>query len=191
MEHSNTSRLSVLRHLLMILALTSLGVIDSLTSSAWAEPNSRFLSRLDGTWEGRGHMAFGPQNTFDFNCRIQGDPKRQGQQVKLTASCWRGLLSTSMNAELKYNPRTRRYEGLFNDVTKAWKIDINGRRKGNRLSLDLKQGRGRGILSAKFTKDDKLDLNVSIVHLKSKRKIPVISVNLKKTSDKTVTRRLR
>ena len=171
---------------LFLLAL--LGWPGSLSES-FAEPNRQFLARLDGTWEGRGHMAFGPENTFDFKCRIQGDPKRKGERVALRAQCWRGILSTSMNADLRYNTRTRRYEGLFNDITKAWQIDINGRRKGNNLSLDLKQGRGRGVLTAKFGKGDRLDLQVSVINLRTKRKVPVISVNLEKTSKKKFSNR--
>lgn len=143
---------------------------------AEAGDKRQILEKFEGTWKGSGRMQLPPPNNFRFTCRIKGTPDEKGNTVDLDGHCWRGIFSTPLQAKLKV--KKGRIVGIVTDTTKQVKIAVNGKSRGDTLSLGLSQGKAEGHLSGKFISETELGLVVSIVSAKTKRKHPVISLQL-------------
>lgn len=154
---------------LAFMALTAIG-------SAEAGEKRQILEKFEGTWKGSGRMQLPPPNNFKFTCRIRGEADDDGSAINLNGHCWRGIFSTPLQAKLKV--KKGRIVGAVTDTTKQVNIAVNGKGRGNSLSLGLSQGKAEGHLAGKFISDHELGLVVSIVSAKTKRKHPVISLQL-------------
>ena len=71
---------------------------------------STFLQGLSGSYSGSGTLRRGSEpSPRSLTCRFTGNP--QGTQVILNGRCSAGILSTSVNVAVRFDPASRRYIG--------------------------------------------------------------------------------
>lgn len=94
-----------------------------------------FLQSFEGRFSGTGTLERAGGSSHALSCKFDGD--HAGSRVTLNGNCSTALVfSTSVRIELRYDPRTQRYEGAFREG-KGTVADLAGTRQGQRLSLSF------------------------------------------------------
>lgn len=94
---------------------------------------STFLQGLGGSFSGSGTLMRSSETTpRSLTCSFMGNP--QGTQVTLNGRCSAGLLSTSVNVAVRFDPASRRYVGSYRDGIGTI-ANLSGARQGKNLVL--------------------------------------------------------
>jgi len=165
------------------IALAGAALVFAAPTPAHADKGQRLLDTMVGEWRGDGQLNYTQQWSFPFKCEIEGRTTKAKGQVDLVGKCWSGPIWSRMAAALRYNAKSRSYVGRFRDGTNTFVIDIKGRRSGDTIDLDLRQGRQQGALGLDFDNNDKVDLTIAIVNpeTKAQRKVVDLTLNRKTT----------
>lgn len=127
-----------MQHDLMSKAFTALLLLAAVTpSSAQPSPNddASFLRAFEGRFSGTGKLENAGGSSHSLSCKFNGD--QEGPRVTLSGSCSTALVfSTTVRIELRYDPKTQRYDGEFREG-KGTIADLAGARQGQRLSLSF------------------------------------------------------
>lgn len=97
---------------------------------------SDYLGRFEGGWSGSGQVrliAGAPMVTVA--CTLDGNAA--GQTLELKGKCGGGMLSTSVNASMKFDPRHGGYVGTWK--TSGTNAGLAGKRLGNRIHLAVRE----------------------------------------------------
>jgi hypothetical protein len=95
-----------------------------------------YLAGIEGQWSGSGSVrltAGTPPMTV--SCELSGDAA--AGRADLNGQCGGVLLSTSVDAKLRYNGRTNSYSGSWSTSGNA--ANLSGPRRGKRLSLAVSE----------------------------------------------------
>jgi hypothetical protein len=94
---------------------------------------STFLQGLRGSFSGSGMLMRSSETSpRSLTCSFTGNP--QGTQVTLNGRCSAGILSTSVNVAVRFDPASRRYIGSYRDGIGTI-ATLSGSRRGNNLVL--------------------------------------------------------
>lgn len=100
-----------------------------------ASQETAFLRSFKGQFTGTGKLQRAGGASHTLNCKLNGD--HQGAQVVLNGSCSAALVfSTSVRIEIRYDPGSRRYEGVFREG-KGTVAALAGARQGQTLSFSF------------------------------------------------------
>jgi len=156
-----------------LIALASLGPAPA---AAAPKDATLFVGQFAGEWRGTGKVLFGPQRGLKFHCALNGLTAPAATSFRMTGRCWSGLLSAKVHAELRYDPKTRRFQGGFMGGAKGDGVDIVGGRRGKGFSLQLSRGAARGELAATPVNDGQMRVSILLTDPRGKRSIPVVAM---------------
>jgi len=149
--------------------------VSGTAASAGSVSEAAFYSDVAGTWSGPGEIVAGKYKGTKFNCLFSGTPAGGRSGLDIDGSCRVGVFSQPMNASLKRSGG--RYSGKFLDGEAGNGMDIvGGRYSHSKLVVDIKRKSLRGIMVARHTDDDKLNITISV--RVQDRLIPVIGMLL-------------
>ncbi|MGO4673463.1 hypothetical protein AB4Z40_11240 [Bosea sp. 2YAB26] len=96
-----------------------------------------FLQAFEGRFTGTGTLENAGGSSHKLNCKFDGD--QQGSRVTLSGHCSTALvLSTTVKIDLRYDPRTQRYDGEFRE-SKGTVANLAGARRGDNLALSFRE----------------------------------------------------
>lgn len=94
---------------------------------------SSFLQGLGGSFSGSGTLMRASESSpRSLTCNFTGSP--QGTQVTLNGRCSAGILSTSVNVAVRFDPTSRTYMGSYRDGLGTI-ANLSGSRRGRNLIL--------------------------------------------------------
>lgn len=100
-----------------------------------ASDESAFMRSFEGRFSGSGKLERAGGSGHKLDCKFDGD--HEGDKVTLTGNCSTALVfSTSVRIELRFDPRSGRYQGAFREG-KGTVADLAGSRQGQTLSLSF------------------------------------------------------
>lgn len=129
-----------MKHDLMLAAFTAM-LATAAVSSASAQlatiDEASFLQAFEGRFTGTGKLENAGGSSHDLSCTFDGD--QQGSRVTLSGRCSTALvLSTTVKIDLRYDPRTQRYDGEFRE-SKGTVASLAGTRRGDNLALSFRE----------------------------------------------------
>lgn len=146
-----------------------------------------FYRNVQGQWSGPGEIVAGKYKGTKFNCLFNGIAPASRTAMAIDGSCRVGVFSQPMNASVER--AGSRYSGKFLDGEAGDGMDVvGGRYHDSKLIVDIRRKDLRGIMVARLTEEDKLNITISV--RVDKRLIPVIGMSLDRVGpplDKTVT----
>ncbi|KFC63641.1 hypothetical protein FG93_05767 [Bosea sp. LC85] len=129
-----------MKHDLMLKAFTAMLTMVPVTSASAQQgtiDEASFLQAFEGRFTGTGKLENAGGSSHNLNCRFDGD--QQGSRVTLTGSCSTALIfSTTVRIDLRYDPRTQRYDGKFREG-KGTIANLAGARRGDNLALSFRE----------------------------------------------------
>ncbi len=102
---------------------------------------SSYLTRFEGCWTGSGTAQVSSMGiTVALRCDVSG--QAQGDRLVIQGTCSGSGVQRKMSASLRYNPRTRSYQGSWSDGTSS--AGLSGARRGGSLSLVVSETESAG-----------------------------------------------
>ncbi len=144
-----------------------------------------FYQQLSGNWSGPGEIVAGRYKGTRFICDFLGKPVDANVGIDIGGNCRVGVFSQPVTAS--FERKGRGFTGRFLDGEAGEGMDVTGGQYSPaKLIVDIKRKDLRGLLSARLTREDKLNITIS-VRVES-RIIPVIGMSLvrKPGSERTV-----
>jgi hypothetical protein len=150
--------------------------LASATSIAHAG-EKRFFNNIEGRWTGPGQIVAGKFKGTKFVCSFEGVKPGSKHNLLIDGDCRVGLFSQPMRASLSRTARG--YSGQFLDGQAGKGMDvIGGKYSASRLDVDIKRHDLDGVMTARLSSEDLLNVTIS-VHVESSL-IPVIDMSLKR-----------
>jgi hypothetical protein len=121
-------------------AALCLAAVFGLSGAATAD-ESDYLGKFEGGWSGSGQvrlMAGAPMVTVA--CTLAGSAV--GETLELKGKCGGGMISTSVAANMKFDPRHGGYVGTWK--TSGTNAGLAGKRLGNRIHLAVSESGAPG-----------------------------------------------
>jgi hypothetical protein len=120
-----------------VTAMLLLALVTPTAAQQDADEEAPFLQTFEGRFAGEGKLERPNGSVHDLSCKFDGDQK--GSRVTLNGSCSTALIiSTTIRIELRYNPKTQRYDGEFREG-KGTVADLAGARRGESLTLSFRE----------------------------------------------------
>jgi hypothetical protein len=116
-------------------AALSLAAVFGIAGAAVAD-ESGYLGKFEGGWSGSGQvrlMEGAPMVTVA--CTLSGDAT--GQALELKGKCGGGMISTSVTASMRFDPRHGGYVGTWK--TSGTNAGLAGKRLGNRIQFAVRE----------------------------------------------------
>jgi hypothetical protein len=116
-------------------AALPIAAVLALSGAALAD-ESDYLGKFEGGWSGSGQvrlMAGAPMVTVA--CTLAGNAA--GETLELKGKCGGGMISTSVSASMKFDPRHGGYVGTWR--TSGTNAGLAGKRLGNRIHLAVRE----------------------------------------------------
>jgi hypothetical protein len=108
--------------------------LGGLVASAHAGETD-FLSRFAGSFAGSGQvMRNANEGANQVECTLTGQPSANG--VSMAGQCGAFIFSKSISADIRYDPASGRYSGVYNGSS-IGPAALHGRRKGNAVVLTI------------------------------------------------------
>ncbi len=144
----------------------------------------KFFKNIQGEWSGPGEIVAGKYKGTKFVCTFDGSNPVKKTGMMIDGFCRVGVFPQKMNAEIVKTAGT--YIGKFLDGQKGDGMDVRGGRyTNNRLVVEIKRHNLDAIMIANLQDPNQLKITISVKH--NDRLIPVIGINLDRTSDAIVT----
>lgn len=116
-------------------AMLSLAIATPSAAQQGANDEASFLRSFEGRFSGTGRLENASGSAHSLSCRFNGD--QAGSRVALNGNCSTALIfSTTVRIELRYDPKTKRYDGAFREG-QGTVAQLAGFRQGQRLSLSF------------------------------------------------------
>jgi hypothetical protein len=117
----------------MIFGGVALAGLVACTTANAAEAD--FFSRFEGSFAGGGQVIRNAaENPNNVQCTLTGKPHSNG--VTMSGKCGAFIFSKQISAQLKYNPATHRYTGVYVGSS-IGPASLSGRRKGDAVVLTI------------------------------------------------------
>ncbi len=166
-------------------ALAAVTLMSSHSISAASE--AEFYRGIQGRWTGPGEIVAGKYKGTKFVCDFNGLTQSAASGMEIDGNCRVGVFNQPMNASVSRT--SRGISGKFLDGQAGEGMDVvGGRYSGSKLVVDVKRKDLNGVMVARLTSDNKLNITVSVKV--EKQLIPVIGMTLDrvtKAADATVT----
>lgn len=97
---------------------------------------STFLDRFKGIWTGSGRIQRNAETSpWNVNCTVSGD--RGTDRISIQGNCRAALiLQRRIAADLSYDVRTGRYQGVYTGA-RVGPARLSGRRRGDAMQLTI------------------------------------------------------
>ncbi len=153
-------------------------------SSAAFSSDKNFFHNIQGQWSGPGEIVAGKYKGTKFVCTLGGKNTDTKVGMEVDGSCRVGVFSQPMSAMII--KAGGGYLGRFLDGEKGDGMDVTGGRytKG-RLVANIKRKDLDGIMVANLSNPNALKVTVSVNH--NGKLVPVIGMNLQRSTDSVVT----
>ena len=116
-------------------AMLLLAATTPIAAQQGADEEASFLRSFEGQFSGAGKLENVGGASHSLSCKFKGD--QQGSRVSLNGECSTALIfGTTVRIELRYDPKSRRYDGSFREG-KGTVADLAGTRQGRTLSLSF------------------------------------------------------
>lgn len=149
-----------------------------------ADHDQQFFRKIEGQWSGSGEIVAGKYKGTKFVCNLAGSTPETTAGMTLDGSCRVGVFSQTMKAVISRDGKT--YTGAFNDGAAGKGLDvISGNVSGNRIILGLNRKQLDGAMLARVADNNTMNVTVSV--RVEKELVPVIGLNLKRTSGSTIS----
>ena len=120
-----------------VTAMLLLALVTPAAAQQDADEEAPFLQAFEGRFAGAGKLGKPDGSSHDLSCKFEGD--QQGSRVTLNGSCSTALIiSTTIRIELRYNPKTQRYDGEFREG-QGTVANLAGARRGESLTLSFRE----------------------------------------------------
>jgi len=148
--------------------------------AAASDRDADFFRSVEGQWSGPGEIVAGKYKGTKFVCNFKGATPDDKVGMSLDGSCRVGVFTQEMSANIE---RERSgYKGQFLDGAEGKGLDvISGDVQGSRVVFELNRKKLNGAFLAHLTDKDKMRVTVSV--RVDKELVPVIGMDLKRTSD--------
>ncbi len=144
-----------------------------------ADNDQQFFRQIEGQWSGSGEIVAGKYKGTKFVCNLAGTTPETTAGMTLDGSCRVGVFSQAMKAVITRDGKN--YTGAFNDGAADKGLDvISGNVSGNRIVLGLNRKQLDGAMLARVADNNTMNVTVSV--RVEKELVPVIGLNLKRTS---------
>jgi hypothetical protein len=175
-----------LRNFLTALAV-SLIASGSGAQAAGYVTEAAFYRGISGSWQGPGEIVAGKYKGTRFTCALNGDAGAAGGKgLGISGNCRVGVFTQPISASVSRGGGG--LSGKFLDGEAGDGMDVvGGRFSTNRLTVDIKRKDLRGVMAARLTGEDKLNITISV--RVGSQLIPVIGMSLNRQggSDQMVT----
>lgn len=172
-----------MRNALIFLFLAAMAAATSVANAS----ERVFYNNVQGKWSGPGEIVAGKYKGTKFNCVFNGITPGSDIAISIDGNCRVGVFSQPMNASVERTASG--YSGKFLDGESGEGMDVvGGRYHASKLIVDIKRKDLRGIMVARLTDEDKLNITISV--RVDSRLIPVIGMSLDRIGpaiDDTVT----
>lgn len=159
-------------------------LISFLTVPNAQASDSQFFSGIKGQWSGPGEIVAGKYKGTKFVCTFGGNNPAAKTGMDIDGSCRVGVFAQPMNAHILKT--AGKYVGSFLDGARGDGMDVTGGRYTNgRLVVDIKRHNLNGIMIVNLNNPNKMNVTVSVKH--QDKLIPVIGMNLSRTTDNMLT----
>lgn len=135
-----------------------------------------FYRGISGSWQGPGEIVAGKYKGTRFTCALNGDPKAaRGNGLGISGNCRVGVFTQPISASVSRSGGG--LSGKFLDGEAGDGMDVvGGRFTSNRLTVEVKRKDLRGVMAARLTDEDKLNITISV--RVGSQLIPVIGMSL-------------
>ncbi len=143
-----------------------------------------FYRSIQGRWIGPGEIVAGKYKGTKFTCDFNGLTPAKANGMSIDGNCRVGVFNQPMNASVTRSGRG--FSGKFLDGEAGEGMDIvGGRFSGSKLVVDVKRKDLNGVMVARLSGEDKLNITVSVKV--DKQLIPVIGMSLDRVDSATAT----
>lgn len=146
--------------------------------------DGKFFKQVEGSWTGPGEIVAGKYKGTKFTCNFQGATPKKKTGMSLDGSCRVGVFTQKMSALVERHGK--HYKGKFMDGADGAGLDIiSGSVDGERVVFALNRERLNGAMLARLPDENTMNVTVSV--RVNEELVPVIGMNLKRTSEITST----
>lgn len=159
-------------------------VLSSVPVTGAFASEAEFYRNIQGRWSGPGEIVAGKYKGTRFTCDFKGIAPASANGMSIDGNCRVGVFNQPMNASVTRSGRG--FTGKFLDGEAGEGMDIvGGRYSASKLVVDIKRKDLNGVMVARLSGSDKLNITVSVKV--DKQIIPVIGMTLDRIDSVTET----
>lgn len=166
----------------ILVALAVVSLTGAMAHAADAgERDVKFFRSVEGQWSGPGEVVAGKYKGTRFTCDLVGSTPSRHAGMDLDGTCRVGMFTQKMSAHVEERGHSG-YHGTFLDGAAGKGLDIvGGSVEGKKVVFVLNRHQLKGTMLAHLP--DPNTMNVTISVKVNDSLVPVIGVNLKRSSE--------